>query len=143
MRILAALLVSLAVVATACGSQSNTYRSQIDRVQKRCEPKLRPLELQLATAIKDRRTADAATLAGQTASLLAGCAAEIGAIDPPSGLKARADALVGAYGKLVRSLRDLETSLHAKTAKQINAAITGYNAARLAETSAIAALNGS
>ena len=113
------------------------------QVQKRCEPKLRPLELQLATAIKDRRTADAATLAGQTATALEACAAEIGAIDPPSELQARAGALVGAYGKLVRSLRDLGSSLHGKSAKQINAAITGYNAARLAETSAIAALNGS
>ena len=140
-RVLIALLLGLAVVATACGSQTNTYREQVDKVQKRFAPQLTPLERQLATAITDRRTDDAADLAGQTASLLGRCADDVAAVDPPSELKPRATNLVTAYRKLVGSLKDLETALRAHSAKPINGAISSYNDARLDETSAVAALN--
>jgi hypothetical protein len=140
-RVLIALLLALAALATACGSQTNTYREQVDKVQKSFQPKLSPLEAQLATAITDRRTDDAAELAGQTASLLARCSEDVAAVDPPSGLTARAANLVTAYRKLVRSLNELETALRAHAAKPINEAIATYNDARLDETSAVAALN--
>lgn len=140
-RVLIALLFGLAALATACGSQTNTYREQVDKVQKSFQPKLRPLEAQLATAITDRRTSDAADLAGQTASLLGHCADDVAVVDPPAALKSRAATLVAAYRKLVRSLTDLETALRAHSAKPINAAISSYNDARLDETSAVAALN--
>jgi hypothetical protein len=140
-RVLIALLLGLTVLATACGSETNTYREQVDKLQRSFQPKLSPLETQLATAITDRRTDDAADLAGQTANLLGRCADDVAAVDPPSGLKARAANLVTAYRKLVRSLKDLETALRARSAKPINEAISTYNDARLDETSAVAALN--
>lgn len=141
--LLTAILLCIAVVATACGSQSNTYRSQVDTVQKQYQPRLKPLQMQLATAIGDRRTDDAADLAGQTAEVLRRCADAVGAVAPPSHLKTRAATLVAAYRTLVQSLQELKTALHAHQAKPINRAISRYNDARLDETSAIAALNGS
>jgi hypothetical protein len=140
-RVPIALLLCLSVVATACGSQTNTYREQVDKVQKSFQPKLAPLEAELAAAITDRRTDDAADLSGQVAVLLGRCADDVAAVDPPFNLKARAANLVTAYRKLVRSLRDLESALRAHTAKPINEAISSYNDARLDETSAVAALN--
>lgn len=140
--VLTVLLLSLAVIATACGSESNTYRTQVDKAQKRCQPRLKPLENQLATAIGDRRTDDAADLAGQTASVLSSCASAVSAIDPPSNLKARAATLAGTYRSLVTSLQQLKVALHTGDATPINRAIASYNDARLAETSAVAALNG-
>jgi hypothetical protein len=139
--LLIALVCCVALVATACGSQTNTYRSQVDSAQKRYQPRLKPLETQLAIAIGDRRTDDAAVLAGQTAVLLGQCADAVAAVEPPSHLKARAATLVGAYRTLVRSLQQLETALHAHRATPINKAISSYNDARLDETSAVAALN--
>jgi hypothetical protein len=139
--LLAAVLFCLALVATGCGSQTNTYRAQVDRVQKQYQPRLRPLETQLAAAISDRRTDDAAVLAGQTAVLLTRCADAVVAINPPSQLKARAATLVGAYRNLVGSLQELKTALRAHQAKAINQAISRYNNARLDATGAIAALN--
>lgn len=138
---MAALAVSLALLATACGSQSNSYRSQVDTVQKQYQPRLKPLETQLATAIGDRRTEDAAGLAGRTAVVFGQCADAVAAVDPPSHLKAQAATLVGAYRNLVTSLQELKTALHENQAKPINDAISSYNDARLDETSAIAALN--
>lgn len=138
---MAALAVSLALLATACGSQSNSYRSQVDTVQKQYQPRLKPLETQLATAIGDRRTEDAADLAGRTAVVFGQCADAVAAVDPPSHLKAQAATLVGAYRNLVTSLQELKTALHENQAKPINDAISSYNDARLDETSAIAALN--
>jgi hypothetical protein len=139
--LLTAVLLCLAVAATACGSQTNTYRSQVDTVQKRYQPRLKPLQLQLATAIGDRRTDDAANLAGQTAALLRQCADAVAAVEPPTHLKARAATLVTAYRNLVQSLQELKTALHAHQATPINRAISRYNDARLDETSAVAALN--
>lgn len=138
---MAALGVSLALLATACGSQSNTYRAQVDTVQKQYQPRLKPLETQLATAIGDRRTEDAADLAARTAVVFGQCADAVAAVRPPSQLKARAATLVGAYRNLVTSLQELKTALRSNQAKPINKAITSYNDARLDETSAIAALN--
>jgi hypothetical protein len=139
--LLTALVCCLALVATACGSQSNTYRSQVDTVQKQYQPKLKPLETQLATAIGDRRTEDAADLAAKTAVVFGQCADAVAAVDPPSHLKGRAATLVGAYRNLVTSLQELKIALHANQATPINKAISSYNDARLDETSAIAALN--
>jgi hypothetical protein len=139
--LLAALVLCLALAASACGSQTNTYRSQVDTVQKGYAPGLAPLETQLANAIQDRRTDDAAELAGQTATLLERCADDVSAVDPPSSLQDRATRLVSAYRRLVQSLRRLETALRARKATPINVAITSYNDARLDETSAVAALN--
>jgi hypothetical protein len=139
---LTALLLCLAVVATACGSGSNGYRTDVDKAQKGCQPKLKPLEQQLAAAIVDRRTDDAADLAGQTATALADCANAVQAIDPPAAMKTRAATLVGTYHGLSRSLQQLKTALHTENATPINRAITSYNDARLAETSAVAAING-
>jgi hypothetical protein len=139
--LLTALVLGLALLATACGSQSNTYRSQVDTVQKQYQPRLAPLETRLATAIGDRRTADAADLAARTAVVFSQCADAVAAVHPPSQLETRAATLVGAYRKLVSSLRELKTALHANDAKPINEAIASYNDARLDETSAIAALN--
>jgi hypothetical protein len=139
--LLTALACCLALAATACGSQANTYRSQVDTVQKQYQARLKPLETQLATAISDRRTEDAADLAGKTAVVFGQCADAVAAVDPPSHLKARATNLLGAYRSLVTSLRELKTALHANQAKPINRAISRYNAARLDETHAIAALN--
>jgi hypothetical protein len=140
-RVLLVLVLCLAVVAAACGSTANTYRSQVDAVQKGFAPKLTPLETQLANAIQDRRTDDAAELAGQTATLLERCADDVSAVDPPSKLQDRATKLVTAYRKLVQSLRELEIALRARKAAPINTAIASYNEARLDETSAVAALN--
>jgi hypothetical protein len=139
--LLTAVLLCLALVAVACGSQTNTYRSQLDSVQKQYQPRLKPLQTQLATAIGDRRTDDAADLAGQTATLLGQCADAVAAVDPPSHLNARAANLVGAYRTLVRALQQLQIALHAHRAKPINQAIARYNDARLDEASAVAALN--
>jgi hypothetical protein len=136
-----ALVLCLAVVAAACGSTANTYRSQIDKVQKGFQPRLAPIEQQLSIAIRDRRTADAADLAGQAATLLGSTADDVAAVDPPAKLKTRAASLVRAYRALVQSLKDLETALRTRQAKPINAAISRYNDARLDETSAVAALN--
>jgi hypothetical protein len=140
-RLLLVLVLTLAVIGAACGSTTDTYRSQIDKVQKRFQPKLAPLESQLATAIRDRRTDDAADLARQVATLLERCADDVAAVDPPDRLEPRAATLVRAYRKLVGSLRTLETALRARKAAPINAAISSYNDARLDETSAVAALN--
>ncbi|MDX6573923.1 MAG: hypothetical protein QOC86_3079 [Gaiellales bacterium] len=139
--LLTAFLLGSAVLATACGSQTNTYRSQVDTVEKQYQPRLKPLQMQLATAIGDRRTDDAADLAGQTAEVLRRCADAVAAVEPPSHLKTRAATLVAAYRKLVQSLQDLKTALHAHQATPINRAISRYNDARLDETSAVAALN--
>jgi hypothetical protein len=139
--LLTSVVLCVALVATACGSQTNTYRSQVDTVQKQYQPTLKPLETQLATAIGDRRTADAADLAGETAVVFRQCADAVAAVDPPSHLKTRAATLVSAYRKLVVSLQELKTALHADDAKPINQAIATYNDARLDETSAVAALN--
>lgn len=139
--LLTAVLLCLALVASACGSQTNTYREQVDTVQRQYQPRLQPLQMQLATAIGDRRTDDAAELAGQTAAVLGRCADAVAAVDPPSHLKTRAASLVGAYRNLVRSLQQLKTALHAHRATPINRAISRYNDARLDETSAVAALN--
>ena len=139
--LLTAVLLCVALVAAACGSQTNTYRSHVDTVQKQYQPRLKPLQLQLATAIGDRRTDDAAELAGQTAAVLRRCADAVAAVEPPSHLKARAATLVAAYRNLVQSLQELQTALHAHQAKPINRAISRYNDARLDETSAVAALN--
>ena len=136
-----ALLLFVAVVATACGSQTNTYREQVDKVQKDFQPRLAPLESQLATAISDRRTEDAADLANQVAVLLGRCADDVASVHAPSDLAPRANALVAAYRRLVQSLRVLEAALHARAATPINRAISSYNDARLDETSAVAALN--
>ena len=139
--LLLALVLALALIVTACGSTANTYRSQVDTVQKQYQPRLQPLEHRLATAIGDRRTADAAKLAAKTAVVFGQAADAVAAVHPPSKLKARAATLVGAYRKLVASLQELKTALHANEAKPINEAIASYNDARLQETSAIAALN--
>jgi hypothetical protein len=140
-HVLIALVVVLALVVVACGSTTNTYRSQIDKVQKGFQPRLSPLESQLATAIRDRRTDDAADLSRQVALLLERCADNVATVDPPDRLKTRAATLVGAYRRLVGSLRRLEIALRARKAEPINAAISSYNDARLDETSAVAALN--
>jgi hypothetical protein len=140
-RILLLLVLCLAVVAAGCGSTTDTYRAQVDKVQKGYAPRLTPLETELANAIQDRRTDDAADLAGQTATLLERCADDVSSVDPPSGLQDRATRLVTAYRSLVQSLRQLETALRARSAPPINAAISSYNDARLDETGAVAALN--
>ena len=110
-------------------------------MQKQYQPKLKPLESRLATAIGDRRTADAAELAAKTAEVFGQAAAAVAAVHPPSKLETRAATLVAAYRKLVSSLQELKTALHTNAATPINEAIASYNAARLDETSAIAALN--
>jgi hypothetical protein len=140
--VLIALLLCLAVVATACGSGSNSYRTGVDAAQKGCQPKLKPLETQLATAIVDRRTDDAADLAGHTATALRDCANAVQAIAPPSSLKTRAATLVGTYRSLVTSLQQLKIALDTGDATPINRAIASYNDARLAQATAVAALNG-
>jgi hypothetical protein len=131
----------VAVACAACGSTADTYRAQIDKVQKGFAPRLAPLETQLAAAIEDRRTADAADLAGQTATLLERCADDVAEVDPPSRLEDRARRLLAAYRELVRTLRRLEGALRTGSATPINRAIASYNDARLDETSAVAALN--
>jgi hypothetical protein len=134
-------LAGLLLVATACGSQANSYRKQVDVVQKRYAPKLAPLEVRLSKAIAARQTADAALAASQARGEMTRFMHDVAAIQPPSSLKARSVRLVSAYGRLASSLQELTTALRAKAPTRVNRAIASYNNARLDEASAVAALN--
>jgi cytochrome c-type biogenesis protein CcmH/NrfG len=137
-----ALLAVLVLVATACGSEANSYRKQVDTAQKAYRPKLAPLETDLSTAIADRRTADAARTASQAAVVMAQLAARVQKIKAPSSLEARSEKLVAAYGELVLSLQQMTSALKAHAPAKLNGAISRFNDARLDESSAVAALNG-
>ncbi len=134
-------LAGLLLAVTACGSQVNSYRKQVDVVQKRYAPKLHPLESKLSKAIASRRTAEAARAASQASVEMTRFAKDVAAIHPPSSLQARSARLVTAYGKLVASLRQLTVALRAGAPARVNRAISSYNNARLDEASAVAALN--
>ena len=135
------LLAGLLLAVTACGSQANSYRKQVDVVQKRYAPKLQPLESRLSKAIAGRRTAEAARTASQASVEMTRFAKDVAAIQPPSSLQARSTRLVTAYSKLVSSLRQLTVALRAGAPARVNRAISSYNDARLDEASAVAALN--
>jgi hypothetical protein len=140
-RLSLVLLAGLLLVATACGSQANSYRKQVDVVQKRYEPKLAPLERTLSRTIASRKTTDAARAANQATAEMTRFMHDVAAIQPPSSLKARSARLVTAYGKLATSLQELSTALRAGAPARVNRAIASYNDARLDEASAVAALN--
>jgi hypothetical protein len=142
-RLTIALLAGLVLLATACGSQANTYRTQVDKLQKAYQPKLAPLETDLSTAIDDRRTDDAARTASQAAVVMGQLSASIEKVKAPAKLATRSARLVGAYHELVSSLQEMTTALRAHAPTRVNKAIARFNDARLDESSAVAALNGS
>jgi hypothetical protein len=141
LRLSFVLLAGLLLVATACGSQANSYRKQVDVVQQRYEPRLTPLERTLSRAIASRQTVGAARAARLATMEMTRFMKDVAAIQAPSSLKARSARLVTAYGELASSLQQLSTALRAGTPARVNRAIASYNDARLDEASAVAALN--
>ena len=134
-------LVGVALLVTACGSQSNSYRKQVDAVQTTYRARLGSFEAQLATAIAARKPDAGARAATASSALVRQIRREIVALHAPTALSTSSKQLVNAYGELVQDLDQLAAALHANAPARANAAIARYNDARLDESSAIAALN--
>jgi hypothetical protein len=135
-------LAALALIASACGgSAANGYRAHVDAAEARHGAELHVHEQRLVAAIRVRRAAVAATEATAASALVTELEQEVGALDPPKTLQARARNLLSAYRELVQSLDQISADLRAKKPAQANIAIDRYNTARLDESSAIAALN--
>jgi hypothetical protein len=140
-RLLLVALVGVALLATACGSQSNSYRKQVNAVQMTYRARLGRLETQLAAAISERKPGPGAQAATASSTLVRQLQGEIAALHAPSALATRSKRLVSAYGELVQDLDQLAVALRAHAPARANAAIGRYNDARLDVSSAIAALN--
>ena len=140
-RLLLVTLVGVALLVTACGSQSNDYRKQVNSVETTFRPRLGRLETRLAAAIAARQPAAGARAATETSALVRQLQRAIGALHPPSALSTGSTRLVNAYGELVQDLDQLAAALQAHAPARANAAIGRYNDARLDVSSAIAALN--
>jgi hypothetical protein len=140
-RLLLVTLVGVALLATACGSPSNSYRKQVNTVQATYRGRLGRLETQLAAAISARKPDPGAQAATASSALVRQLRGEIAALHAPSALATRSTQLVNAYGELVQDLDQLATALRAHAPARANVAIGRYNDARLDVSSAIAALN--
>ena len=102
MRLLSlVLLAGLLLAVTACGSQVNSYRKQVDVVQKRYAPKLQPLESKLSKAIASRRTTEAARTASQASVEMSHFAKDVAAIQPSKASRPDPRGYVTACRKLV------------------------------------------
>jgi hypothetical protein len=140
-RLLLVTLVGVALLVTACGSQSNGYRKQVNAVQTTYRARLGTLDGQLAAAISARKPDAGARAATASSAVVRQMEGEIAALHAPSALSTRSKRLMNAYGELVQDLDQLAAALHAHAPARANVAIARYNDARLDESSAIAALN--
>jgi hypothetical protein len=134
----------LAALAAACGGDgANGYRSRVASIQERYRATLRGHETRLGEAIGGRKAAPAASEADAARAVVRSMARDVSALDPPEALAPRARRLLASYRELAAALGGIATALRAKEPATANAAIGRYNIARLDESAAIAALNGS
>jgi hypothetical protein len=141
LRLLLVVLTGLVLVATACGSASNSYRRQVDTAQSQYRARITALEGELATAITKREPSAGARAATAASATITKLQRTIAALRPPPALAGRSSKLVVAYGELVHDLDQMAAALRAHAPERTNTAIARYNDARLDESSAIAALN--
>jgi hypothetical protein len=140
-RLLLVTLVGVALLVTACGSQSNGYRKQVGALQSQYRPRIGTFERRLAAAISKRQPKAGARAATAASALVGQLRRSVASLHPPSKLATRSSRLVTAYGELVQDLDQIAAALSAHAPTRANAAIASYNDARLDESSAIAALN--
>jgi hypothetical protein len=134
----------LAAVAAACGGDgANGYRSRVSSIQERYRSDLRGHETRLGDAIGGRKAALAASEAGAAQVVVQSMTRAVAGLKPPASLAPRAQRLLASYRELAASLGGIADALRAKAPSRANAAIGRYNVARLDESAAVAALNGS